>query len=176
MAECIETLFRTNVRLEDVDTVRRIVTSSGFFYRDEVEVAASLVEERLKVGTASGYHFLFAEEKGTVVGYACFGPIPCTGFSYDLYWIALAGPRRGQGLGSTIMTRCEEMVLTMGGTRLYVETSSRPQYDPTRRFYERNGFRLEASLRDFYHPGDDKIIYVKLIKASESETPGPDNV
>ena len=48
-----------------------------------------------------------------------------------------------------------------GGRRLYAETSGRAQYRPTRRFYRRAGFRREARLRDFYAPGDDKLIFVK---------------
>jgi RimJ/RimL family protein N-acetyltransferase len=34
-------------------------------------------------------------------------------------------------------------------------------YNRTRRFYERCGYREEATLREFYSPGDDKVIYVK---------------
>jgi hypothetical protein len=44
---------------------------------------------------------------------------------------------------------------------VYVETSGRRDYAPTRAFYERAGYRPEARLADFYAPGDDKWIYVK---------------
>jgi hypothetical protein len=33
------------------------------------------------------------------------------------------------------------------------------KYVSTRRFYERTGFTAEAVLKDFYRPGDDKVIY-----------------
>jgi hypothetical protein len=44
-----------------------------------------------------------------------------------------------------------------------VETSSRPLYEPTRRFYLACGYRLEAQLEDFYAPGDGKVIFLKVL-------------
>jgi hypothetical protein len=48
-----------------------------------------------------------------------------------------------------------------GGTRIYIETSHRADYEATRGFYERCGYRLEAVLADYYAPGDGRAIYVK---------------
>lgn len=172
--------FRMAVRPEDRAAVRRIVQSSGFFYPDEVAIAVELVDEHLQKGDASGYHFVFGEVEGVVAGYACFGPIPGTGASFDLYWIALVDDRRGRGLGGEILRCAEERMRTMGGARIYAETSSRPQYEPTRRFYEKRGFHLEARLEAFYYPGDDKLIYVKPLAPEAGENirqcaffPGP---
>ena len=36
-------------------------------------------------------------------------------------------------------------------------------YEATRAFYERTGYALEATLVDFYAPGDGKCIYVKRV-------------
>ncbi len=61
------------------------------------------------------------------------------------------------------MKKVEEKIKEMGGKRIYVETSSREQYKPTRSFYSRCGYRKEATLEDFYCPGDDKVIYLRLL-------------
>ncbi|MFH1491120.1 MAG: GNAT family N-acetyltransferase [Pseudomonadota bacterium] len=153
--------FREDPRPTDVRRVRDIVLSSDFFSRDETDVAMELVEERLQKGVASGYHFLFAEKEDVVLGYACFGPIPCTAGSFDLYWIAVDNRLRGSGLGMEILERVERKVMAFGGKKVYVETSSRPQYGPTRSFYMKCGYRREALLRDFYAPDDHKMILVK---------------
>jgi hypothetical protein len=58
--------------------------------------------------------------------------------------------------------------MAAGGDRMYIDTSGRPQYAPTRAFYERNGFRCDATLRDFYATGDDRIIYVKMVSGPRS--------
>ena len=65
----------------------------------ELACAVELADERMEEGPASGYHFVFAELDGRVVGYACYGPIALTIGSYDLYWIAVDKSVQGQGLG-----------------------------------------------------------------------------
>ena len=80
----------------DRSAVRTILAQSGFFNSEEVEVGVSLIDEFLKTGEASGYLFLFAEEDSKVVGYTCYGPIPGTRFSFDLYWIAVDGGAQGK--------------------------------------------------------------------------------
>ena len=147
----------------DAESVRDIVLSSGFFSAEEKEIAVELVRERLQKGLSSGYFFLFAEEQGRVTGYACFGPIPGTRDGYDLYWIAVMDEMRGLGTGKGILARAERKIRDSGGRRIYIETSSRERYRPTRAFYHKSGYVREAVLKDFYAPGDDKIIYVKTV-------------
>jgi GNAT superfamily N-acetyltransferase len=155
--------FRAEVGPEDRARIRDIVASSGFFYPGEIEVAVELVDERLSKGKASGYHFVLADLGGRTVGYACFGPIACTQSSYDLYWIAVHRDFRTKGLGRRLIDRSERAVAAQGGCRIYVETSSRIQYEPTRAFYRHMGYVEQARLADFYGPGDDKVICVKVL-------------
>ncbi len=163
--------YRHDVQQTDGATVRAIVESSGFFSPAEVSIALELVEERLAKGIASGYHFLFAGQAGETIGYACYGPIPGTAASYDLYWIAVRNDRRGGGIGSALLARCEDAIARLGGRRIYVETSSREQYETTRRFYQGSGYSKEALLPDFYAPGDAKVVYVKEISAPPNDCP-----
>ncbi len=153
--------FRREARSTDPAAIRRIVESSGYFSREEIEIAVELIDERIARGDVSGYHFLFADSPSGMLGYTCFGPIPATESSYDLYWIAIDEALRGRGLGRELLARTERIVEAMGGERLYIETSSRKQYLPTQGFYTRCGYRREALLRDFYSRGDAKLIYVR---------------
>ena len=53
-----------------------------------------------------------------------------------------------------------------GSARLIVvETAGRPDYRPTRAFYEARGYRPAAVIPDFYAPGDDQVVYVKTLGA-----------
>lgn len=156
-------LVRHDVRIEDRDAVARIVTATGFFRDDEIAVAVELIDERLAKGEPSGYHFVFAEIDGSVAGYACFGQIPCTLWSYDLYWIAVDPAYQKHGLGRLLLQASEKQIHDQGGRRVYIETSGKPQYLPTRAFYERCGYHIDAELADFYGSGDSKIIYVKVL-------------
>ena len=159
--------LREQVRADDPASVRRITESSGFFSSSEIDMAVELVQTRLTQGLASGYHFLFADAEastGESIGYSCFGPIPCTQGSFDLYWIAVHDRCRGIGLGKLLLAESEGIVRRMWGRRIYVETSSRSQYEPTRAFYTRLGYHQVALIPEFYAPGDGKIIYVKELQ------------
>jgi ribosomal protein S18 acetylase RimI-like enzyme len=157
--------WRASVTAEDVARVRRLVAATGMFNPAEIEVAASLVAERLAEGAASDCHFLFAERGSELVGFACYGPIAGTQDSFDLYWIAVAPSEQGRGLGADLYARAEAEMGAARAKHIYVETSCSDRYAPTRGFYQRLGFAEQARLPDFYAPGDGKVIYVKALGA-----------
>ena len=159
--------FRYEVQPDDPDAVRRLVESTGVFSPVEIDVAAELVEDRLKRGRQSDYRFVFAEEGGRPAGYTCYGPIALTSASFDLYWIAVDKTMHGRSIGRLLLERTEELIREAGGRQVYIETSNRHQYAPTRGFYLRCGYDQEALLKDFYAPGDDKVIYVKTLGTAE---------
>jgi ribosomal protein S18 acetylase RimI-like enzyme len=157
--------MRYDVAPSDREAVRTLVDRTGFFHGDEIDIAVELVDARLTNGVASGYEFVFADSPEALAGYACYGAIPCTAASFDLYWIAVDPHFQRQGLGRMLLEDVERQVAAKGGERIYIDTSGRDQYRRTRAFYERSGFCCEARLKDFYAPGDDRVIYVKnLVK------------
>jgi ribosomal protein S18 acetylase RimI-like enzyme len=163
-----ELVYRDEPRLADRERVREIVERTGFFSEEECRVAVELLDDRLQNGPASEFTFLFAEQDASVVGYTCFGRIALTRASYDLYWIAVDPDAQGHGIGRELMAESERRVAAEGGERVYVETSSRAQYLPTRAFYERCDYRIAATLEDFYAPGDGKVIFVKQVSGARA--------
>ena len=155
--------FREVLVREDGRRVRRLIEATGFFHPQETDVAEELVRERLEKGDASGYYFIMAEHYGRLAGYACFGPIPCTASSYDLYWIVVHPDFQNRGLGRRLLNESEHRIKAAGGSRIYVDTSQRSQYASTRAFYEGCGYRLETVLKDFYAVGDGKAVYCKSL-------------
>ena len=147
---------------EDVKQIRVLVEATGFFRPDEIEIAEELVREHLEKGPEeSGYYFVIASKNGRLIGYGCYGPIPCTLTSYDIYWVAVSPEFQGKGLGKIILTEMERLIFEAKGKRAYVETSTQTRYASTRSFYERCGYRCDVVLDDFYEPGDGKAIYSK---------------
>ena len=157
-------IFRYEVEPKDPEKIRQLTEATGFFYPYEIDIAVELVDDRLSHGLESEYHFIMAEHYGRLVGYTCYGPIPCTVASYDLYWIAVHPDFQGRGLGLDLMNEAEKRIAAAGGRRIYVDTSERPQYDSTRAFYEKCGYLLEAVFKDFYAPGDGKAVYCKTVE------------
>jgi ribosomal protein S18 acetylase RimI-like enzyme len=158
-----EITFREEVSTSDKDQIHQLVQASGFFSPEELRIAVELVEERLSDGKESGYYFLFAEQSVDIIGYTCFGPVPDTMNSYDIYWIVVHNDFRRLGIGKALIAMTEELIEQQGGRHIYIDTSSRNQYKSTRLFYSRCGYRKDAFVKDFYSPGDSKITYVKDI-------------
>jgi len=156
--------FRRLIQLSDIEAIADIVQSSGFFSAAEIDLACDLAKEKIASGETCSYKFLFAEIANKVRGYTCFGLIPATAGSYDLYWIAVDSQLRRRGIGQQLMQKTEDIIRAAGGINIYVETSSRPQYQPTHRFYESCGYVREAFLENFYAAGDGKIIFSKKLQ------------
>jgi GNAT superfamily N-acetyltransferase len=153
--------LRTEAQPADRAIVREILTATMLFRAAEIDVAVELVDARLAAGPASGYEFVFAEQEGHLVGYVCFGKNALTLYSFEVYWMAVRPEQQGRGIGRLLLEEAERRIGAVAGTRIYLETSGRADYQTTRAFYERCGYRLEAVVEDFYGPGDSKAIYVK---------------
>ncbi|MCX6252761.1 MAG: GNAT family N-acetyltransferase [Bacteroidetes bacterium] len=154
-------IFRNGVTLSDLERIREITASSGFFYDYEIPVAVELAEESWQQGPESDYHFLFADVDGITVAYSCYGPIAMTQGGFDLFWIVTHNDLRGSGIGKLLLEETHKAVKNMGGRFLIAETSAMEKYAPTRRFYESNNYDKEAVIADFYKIGDGKVIYIK---------------
>ena len=143
--------FRRTLQKIDLSTIRDILESTGFFYDYEVDIAIELAEENLAKGEeTSGYIFIMAEIAGDPVGFACYGKTPCAADSFDLYWIAVHQNQKGKGIGKALMKLTEENIARMSGRNIWIETSSRPLYEPTRQFYLNLGCKIVAELPNFW--------------------------
>ena len=167
--------------------VRGILERSGAFAVDEVAVALELFDEAFPaddggprrspasahepraVGEAPApemdYEFVGAYGAGGALqGYACWGPTPDAERTFDLYWIAVDPGEQGAGGGTLLLAEVERRLAGRRARMLVVETSSRPEYEGARGFYARRGYQEAARVREFYAPGDDRIILTKRIE------------
>jgi ribosomal protein S18 acetylase RimI-like enzyme len=137
--------------------VAEILRSANVFRREEIDVALEVFDEGCQE-----YFFLgaFSPEE-VLVGYACWGHAPATDRTWDLYWIAVDSALQGAGIGTILLEEIERRLSGQRARMLIAETSSRSDYAATRSFYSRRGYVEAARLRDFYEPGDDRIIFVK---------------
>ena len=147
----------------DRPAIARILGSSGAFQEHEIAIGLELVDESLDPGPSTDYRWSLAERDGEVVGFACFGPVPLTVGTFDLYWIAVGPEARGSGIASRLDEAVTSEVRGLGGRWLLAETSSTPPYAPAQAFYARRGYRLLGRIEDFYRPGDDRLTFGKRL-------------
>ncbi len=159
--------FKPNIytQVKDIDPsrIQQLTTKTGFFSKEEINVATEVATERLMRGIESGYEFILAEMDGKLVGYSCFGRVPTTLDRYDLYWLAVDPDLQGQGLGKTLLDYTEDAISKLHGKLLFVDTSGREQYEPTHAFYKHNGYQLVATVPAYYRDDDDKLIFCKKL-------------
>ncbi len=90
-------------------------------------------------------------------------PYSLTDGTFDLYWIAVDPAWAGQGVGTLLLRRVESMLKEDNGRLIVIETSSSQQYALTRQFYEKNGYVLAETIKNFYRPGEDRVTFVKYL-------------
>lgn len=94
-----------------------------------------------------------------VAGFAYCRPEPLAEGAWNLLAIGVLANARGQGHGAQLIAQLER---DLTNERLMIiETSSLDAFEATRAFYEGLGYELEATIRDYWAAGDDKIIFTK---------------
>lgn len=151
---------------EHREPLETIVRATDVFAEDEVAVALELFDNAISGGT--DYEFLGAFEGDELIGYACYGATPSTDNTYDLYWIAVHPSAQRSGAGGALMNEVERSLRERRARLLVVETSSRDDYAPTRRFYQKRGYAQAVRVSDFYGRGDDRVILTKSLASAQA--------
>ena len=150
----------------DLDRMKEIAVAADMFSADEVAFFDEMVHGALD-GSLEGHQWLVAEaSNGSILGAAQFAPEPFADRMWNLYFIAVDPPMQGQGIGRAVMAHVEADLRQRGDAQartLVVETSSTDQYALTRKFYVGLGYDEEAHIREFYGPGDHKVVFWKSL-------------
>lgn len=149
---------------EDRARVDKLLSRIKVFNRDDQSIAMDLVDFAIQNPRQNDYDFILAFDGAEqLIGYACFGPTPLTDRTFDLYWIAVDPDFASQGVGKVLLKKVEEEILGQKGRMIIIETSSGPEYAPSRGFYLRNNYLLAETIKDFFSEGEDRVTYVKLL-------------
>lgn len=143
--------------------VQSLLQATRVFREDEIAVAMEVLDSYFS-RPGQDYTAVGAfSPGGELLGYFVIGPTPCTLGSWDLYWIAVSPVIQRSGVGTALLQEAEGRLTRSGARQVFIETSSRQTYDPTRAFYLSRGYREVARVPDFYDVDDDKVIYAKAI-------------
>lgn len=148
---------------DDLPAILEAARSVGVFNDEEVATVQELFAGYLRDPIASGYNFLSCKDGGRLLGFACWGPTALSKGAADLYWICTAGSAQGRGVAAELFRAVEAAVRAIGRWLIVIWTSSRPDYEPARRFYRRVGCDLQTQIVDFYDRGEDLCVFVRRL-------------
>ena len=149
----------------DEDAVTHLAVVTGMFGRDEVGDLAAVLTAVLS-GELPEHRWWVVESAGSVVAAAYLAPEPFADRLWNLYFIAVSPTAQAGGVGTRLIHHVEQQLRAAGEQTarvLLVETSSTEQYAGARRFYRARDFTEEARIREFYGPGDHKVVFWKAL-------------
>jgi GNAT superfamily N-acetyltransferase len=147
----------------DTPALLALTEATGMFKPLEIQALQEVLDDYHATNHAHGHRCITEEENGHIRGYAYFAPAAMTEGTWYLYWIAVEKGLQGQGLGGVMLRYVEEAIRKEQGRHLLIETGSVPHYEPTRRFYLRNGYQQVAVLPDYYAVGDSMVVFRKVL-------------
>jgi ribosomal protein S18 acetylase RimI-like enzyme len=151
-------------RPDDFDAVMGIADASGLFRPDELEAVGGILASHFAGELGEDHHWMLVDEDGpSAVTY--YAPEAFADGVWNLYLLAVDPARQGGGRGATLVRSTEAALAARGARILLIETSSVERFARTRQFYRTCGYVEEARIREYYGPGDDKIVFWKRLAA-----------
>jgi GNAT superfamily N-acetyltransferase len=145
------------------DDLVTMADETGFFKEHEVQALREVLDDYHEENHVYDHKAYLLQDKDQKLGFVYYAPAPMTEGTWQLWWIVVQNDLQGKGLGGRMLKHVEKHALELGGRVLFIETSSQEKYDPTRKFYLKYGYLLEARMRGFYAAGDDMMVYRKSL-------------
>ncbi len=145
----------------DTPTLLALAQGTGVFKPQEIEALREVLADYHAANHAGGHRAITYEQDGQVIGFAYYAPAAMTDRTWYLYWIAVSKQVQARGVGGALLHHIEEDIRSARGRVLFIETSSLPHYELTRRFYSKHGYEQAAVLGDYYADGDDMVVFRK---------------
>jgi GNAT superfamily N-acetyltransferase len=150
-------------RLLDSRALLSIAEGTGVFKPIEIQALEEVLTDYHAREFEHEHHCVTAWQEGAPIGFVYWAPAAMTDRTWHLYWIAVRRDLQSRGSGARLLAHCESEVRAAGGRLLLIETSSLPGYEPTRRFYRKQGYEPPGVVRDFYADGDDLFVFRKRL-------------
>lgn len=144
---------------KDLKRLKEVIDSTGLFpssLLDDMTIDFFTNQDTSEI-------WLTKEVDNIPVAVVYCAPERMTEGTFNLYLIAIDQKFQGKGIGSEMMAYIENLLREKGIRILIVETSSLPEFELTRKFYDNLGYTREAVIREFYQEGEDKVVFWKKL-------------
>ena len=155
--------------LDDQIALMSLYEVLGLFESDELDELGGMLSEYFN-GNLGSDHCWIVDDDGGLQGAAYYAPEVLSGGTWNMYFIGVHPNCQGKGRGTALLRYVEQSLSARGERLLLAETSGLDSFELTRTFYRKNGFEEEARIRDYYKPGEDKIIFRKVLEALDQRS------
>jgi GNAT superfamily N-acetyltransferase len=146
---------------EEITLLLDVTRETERFKPMEIQALREVLDDYFDSNQEEGHRSITLERQGQVLGFAYYAPAPMTDRTWQLYWIVVRRDTQARGIGTELLRYVEENVRQLQGRVLFIDTSSLPHYELTRKFYLKHGYEQHAVLADFYAAGDDLVVFRK---------------
>ncbi len=140
----------------DRDAIASIAAATDLF---PVAMLDSMIAGYLE-GTSRDI-WLVADVGNETHGFAFCEPERMTEGTWNLLAIGVRPERQRCGIGAALTKSLEQILREARARVLIVETIGTPAYARAQAFYEREGYVVEARIREFWDVGCDKLVFWK---------------
>lgn len=147
----------------DLDEVRTLVEEIGNFTSEERTNLMDSIDYYTRNPEYGEFKTLIYRADLRLCGLLSYGRGLGEG-TFEIYWIAVAQDMQGKSIGANLLLHAEAEIALMNGRIIFIETESGDRYERARRLYMKNGYRLAASIPDYFAEGNDKQVYSKKKK------------
>jgi ribosomal protein S18 acetylase RimI-like enzyme len=148
---------------DDRTAVRTIAIATGLFDAESWPDVQGIMDDSI-AGNLEDHHWIVLEDDAhRVVGAAYYAPEPFSHQMWNMYFLGVLPGHQGDGTGAALVAHVEDVLRARGERVLIIETSGVASFEATRGFYRKQGYDEEARIREFYGPGDDKIVFWKAL-------------
>ncbi|MGK7910127.1 MAG: GNAT family N-acetyltransferase [Synechococcus sp.] len=142
---------------DDVDALLALLTVLQFG-TDEIDVVRDTLADYLS-GNSNAVWLTAVDLQPIGVIYCA--PELMTQGTWNVLMLLVRPSHQRQGYGGALMSQIEATLAKQNANLVIVETSSLDEFQPARAFYAKCGYREEARIRNFYSPGDNKVVFTK---------------
>jgi ribosomal protein S18 acetylase RimI-like enzyme len=146
----------------DVAAVKAIAIGTELFDDDSWPDVEGVMIDSVN-GALDDHSWIVRECDGHVVAAAYYAPEPFSHQVWNLYFLGVLPGHQGGGHGAALVTHVEGVLRDRAMRVLIIETSGVEGFEATRNFYRGLGYDEEARIREFYGPGDDKVVFWKAL-------------
>jgi ribosomal protein S18 acetylase RimI-like enzyme len=147
------------IKEQDLKHLKAVIDSNGLFPSDLLD---DMTSDFLTNKTTTDI-WLTKEVNNIPIAVIYCAPERMTEGTFNLYLIAIDKNQQGKGIGAEMMKYVENLLREKGNRILIVETSALPEFELTRKFYDKLSYKREAIIREFYQKGEDKVVFWKKL-------------